>query len=103
MDLKVLHTKIEVDAGERFFGRRAQERRFAQHKAIIDREHDLPVTCQAQLRVIHKFCSNLASSGQSRVFQYRILVHDQSMLFSFLGSVVAEVSDFASEFKLMLP
>jgi hypothetical protein len=42
------------------------------------------MTFRAQLHVIHKICSELASSGQSRVFQRRISVHDQSMLFSFL-------------------
>src|SRR5271167_2521010 len=35
-------------AGERFFGRRAQQSRPAERKAMIDREHDLPITKQAE-------------------------------------------------------
>src|SRR5882757_2403380 len=37
-----------ADAGERFFGRRARQSRFAERKAMIDREHDLPITKQAK-------------------------------------------------------
>src|SRR5205823_766905 len=38
-----------ADAGERFFGRSARQSRFAERKAMIDREHDLPITKQAQV------------------------------------------------------
>src|SRR5438477_1068897 len=36
-----------ADAGERFFGRSARQSRSAERKAMIDREHDLPITKQA--------------------------------------------------------
>src|ERR1019366_355733 len=36
-----------ADAGEWFFGRSAQQSRPAERKAMIDREHDLPITKQA--------------------------------------------------------
>src|ERR1700730_15963475 len=35
--------------GERFFGRRAQQGRHAEHKAMIDRGYDLPLQRQARL------------------------------------------------------
>ena len=38
-----------ADAGERFFGRSARQSRFVERKAMIDREHDLPITKQAQV------------------------------------------------------
>ena len=37
-----------ADAHERFFVRRARQGRFAERKAMIDREHDLPITQQAK-------------------------------------------------------
>ena len=37
-----------ADAGERFFGRCAQQSRPAERKAMIDRKHDLPITRQAK-------------------------------------------------------
>ena len=37
-----------ADAGERFFGRSAQQGGFAERKAMIDRAHDLPITKQAE-------------------------------------------------------
>src|ERR1035437_8427770 len=37
-----------ADAGERFFGRSARQSRFAERKAMIDCEHDLPITKQAE-------------------------------------------------------
>src|ERR1700693_2102737 len=37
-----------ADAGERFFGRSAQQSRPAERKAMIDRMHDLPITRQAK-------------------------------------------------------
>ena len=37
-----------ADAGERFFRRSAQQSRFAERKAMIDRKHDLPITKQAK-------------------------------------------------------
>src|SRR6476620_10523051 len=36
-----------VDAGERFFRRRAHQGGIAERKAMIDREHDLSITKQA--------------------------------------------------------
>src|SRR5260370_24729242 len=36
------------DAGERFFGSRARQSGFAERKAMIIREHDLPITRQAK-------------------------------------------------------
>ena len=38
-----------VDAGERFFRRRAHQGGIAERKAMIDREHDLPITKQAEV------------------------------------------------------
>ena len=38
-----------ADAGERFFGRCARQGRPAERKAMIDRDHDLPLTRQAEL------------------------------------------------------
>ena len=38
-----------ADAGERFFGGSARQSRFAERKAMIDREHDLPITKQAEV------------------------------------------------------
>src|SRR5712691_6720234 len=38
-----------ADAGERFFGRSAHQGGIAERKAMIDREHDLPITRQAQV------------------------------------------------------
>src|SRR5438552_7433599 len=37
-----------ADAGERFFGRSAQQSRAAERKTMIDRAHDLPITKQAK-------------------------------------------------------
>src|SRR5438874_10833743 len=37
-----------ADAGERFFGSRARQGGFAERKAMIVREHDLPITRQAK-------------------------------------------------------
>src|ERR1700675_3581440 len=37
-----------ADAGERFFGRSARQSRFAERKAMIDREHDLAIAKQAE-------------------------------------------------------
>ena len=55
VDVKVLHAKIgRVNAGERFFGRRGQQGRFAERKAMIDRGHALPVTRQAQVLQISR-------------------------------------------------
>jgi putative transposase len=48
-DLTVLHAKIGADTGEGFFGRSAQQGRPAERKAMIDREHDLPLVRQAEL------------------------------------------------------
>jgi len=49
VDVKSLHAKIGVDAGERFFRGRAQQGGIAERKAMIDREHDLPITKQAHV------------------------------------------------------
>src|ERR1700687_1828336 len=38
-----------ADAGERFFRRRAHQGGMAERKAMIDREHDLPITKQAEI------------------------------------------------------
>ena len=38
-----------ADAGERFFRRRAHQGGIAERKAMIDREHDLPITKQAEV------------------------------------------------------
>src|SRR3977135_2404831 len=38
-----------ADAGERFFGSRARQSGFAERKAMIIREHDLPITQQAEV------------------------------------------------------
>src|SRR6266699_4960903 len=38
-----------ADAGERFFGSRARQSGFAERKAMIMREHDLPIMRQAEI------------------------------------------------------
>src|SRR4030081_1061294 len=38
-----------ADAGERFFGSRARQSGFAERKAMIVREHDLPISKQAKV------------------------------------------------------
>ena len=47
VDLKALHTKIGELALENGFGRRAQQGRHAERKAMIDRSHELSLTRQA--------------------------------------------------------
>jgi putative transposase len=57
VDLKVLHAKIgeltlENDpdqVGDKLFGRCARQSRPAERKAMIDREHNLPLARQAEL------------------------------------------------------
>ena len=50
VDLKMLHAKIgAIGAGERFLGRRAQQGRHAERKAMIERGHELPVARRAKL------------------------------------------------------
>ncbi|MGZ8245663.1 IS3 family transposase [Methylomagnum sp.] len=50
VDLKALHAKIGQQALEnRFFIRRARQGRKAERKAIIDRDHDVSLTRQAEL------------------------------------------------------
>src|SRR5882672_3011007 len=43
-----------ADTGERFFGRSARQSRFVERKAMINREHDLPITKQAQVLCISR-------------------------------------------------
>ena len=43
-----------ADAGERFFGRSAQQGGIAERKAMIDREHNLPITKQADVLCISR-------------------------------------------------
>src|SRR5260370_40040117 len=43
-----------ADAGERFFRRCAQQSRAAERKAMIDGEHDLPITKQAEVLEISR-------------------------------------------------
>ncbi|HVB82667.1 MAG TPA: IS3 family transposase [Candidatus Binataceae bacterium] len=50
VDLKSLHAKIgELALENDFLGRRAQQGRHAERKAMIDREHELPLTRQAEV------------------------------------------------------
>ena len=50
VDVKTLHAKIGgSDAGERFFVRRAREGRASERKAMIDRQHDPPLSRQAKV------------------------------------------------------
>ena len=48
VDVKSLHAKIGEPTLENDFERRAQQSRAAECKAMIDREHDLPITKQAE-------------------------------------------------------
>ena len=49
VDMKVLHAKIgELALGERFFRVRAHEGGIAGRKAMIDRDHKLPLARQAK-------------------------------------------------------
>src|ERR1019366_6749418 len=43
-----------ADAGERFFRRRAHQGGIAERKAMIDREHDLSITKQAEVLKISR-------------------------------------------------
>src|SRR5260370_19708953 len=43
-----------ADAGERFFRRSAHQGGIAERKAMIDREHDLPITKQAEVLKISR-------------------------------------------------
>ena len=44
-DVKSLHAKIrELTSGERFFEKSARQSRFVECKAMLDREHDLPIS-----------------------------------------------------------
>ena len=50
VDVKALHAKIgELTLGERFFRGRAQQGGIAERKAMIDRDHELSVTKQAEV------------------------------------------------------
>jgi len=50
IDVKSLHAKIgELTLGERFFRGRAHQGGIAERKAMIDREHDLPISKQAEV------------------------------------------------------
>ncbi|QHP74422.1 IS3 family transposase [Bradyrhizobium sp. LCT2] len=49
VDVKTLHAKIGELTLENDFRRRAQQSRPAERKAMIDREHDLPITKQAEV------------------------------------------------------
>ncbi|WP_271527488.1 IS3-like element ISBj3 family transposase, partial [Bradyrhizobium sp. CCBAU 25338] len=55
VDVKTLHAKIgELTLENGFFRRRAQQSRHAERKAMIDREHDLPITKQAEVLKISR-------------------------------------------------
>ncbi|MEH2676349.1 MULTISPECIES: IS3 family transposase [Bradyrhizobium] len=55
VDVKTLHAKIgELTLENGFFRRRAQQSRPAERKAMIDREHDLPITKQAEVLKISR-------------------------------------------------
>jgi transposase-like protein len=50
VDVKSLHAKIgELTLENEFFGRSARQSRFVERKAMINREHDLPITKQTQV------------------------------------------------------
>ena len=57
-------------AGERFFGRRAHQSGHAERKAMIDRNHELPITRQAELLEISRasvyYLPRPVSGGRSR-------------------------------------
>ncbi|WP_454643658.1 IS3 family transposase [Bradyrhizobium liaoningense] len=55
VDVKTLHAKIgELTLENGFFRRRAQQSRPAERKTMIDREHDLPITKQAEILKISR-------------------------------------------------
>ncbi|WP_136623864.1 IS3 family transposase [Bradyrhizobium centrolobii] len=55
VDVKTLHAKIgELTLENGFFRRRAQQSRSAERKAMIDREHGLPITKQAEVLKISR-------------------------------------------------
>ncbi|MHB0791235.1 IS3 family transposase [Bradyrhizobium sp. 5.13L] len=55
VDVKALHAKIgDLTLENGFFRRRAQQSRPAERKAMIDREHDLPITRQAEVLKISR-------------------------------------------------
>ncbi|WP_271527542.1 IS3 family transposase [Bradyrhizobium sp. CCBAU 25338] len=55
VDVKALHAKIgKLTLENGFFRRRAQQSRPAERKAMIDREHNLPITRQAEVLKISR-------------------------------------------------
>ncbi|WP_430640219.1 IS3 family transposase [Bradyrhizobium cytisi] len=54
IDVKSLHAKRGAHAGERFFRRSAHQGGIAERKAMIEREHDLSITRQAEVLQISR-------------------------------------------------
>src|SRR5215210_4216507 len=48
VDVRTLHAKRRADVDQRLFVRRARQSGAAERKAMIDRDHDLPITQQAR-------------------------------------------------------
>src|SRR5260370_13046653 len=76
-----------ADAGERFFGRRARQSGFAERKAMIDREHDLPITKQAKaLSISRGSVYYLPRPGSATDLEIMRHLHRLHLAFPFAGS-----------------
>src|SRR5947208_13985875 len=76
-----------ADAGERFFRRSAHQGGIAERKAMIDREHDLPITKQAEVLKISRgsvyYLPRPVSSADLAIMQRLDRLH---LEFPFAGS-----------------
>jgi hypothetical protein len=64
VDVKSLHAKIGELTLENDFGRSAQQSRPAERKAMIDRAHDLPITCPWRIRKSSQNGSRCRKNGR---------------------------------------
>src|SRR6478735_7008273 len=88
VDVKSLHAKIgELTLGERFFRRRAHQGGMAERKAMIDREHDLPITKQAEILKVSRgsvyYLPRAVSSADLEIMQRLDRLH---LEYPFAGS-----------------
>src|SRR6516165_2273973 len=76
-----------ADAGERFFRRRAHQGGIAERKAMIDREHDLPITKQAEILKVSRgsvdYLARPVSSADLEIMQRLDRLH---LKYPFAGS-----------------
>src|SRR3954452_23855827 len=85
-----------ADAGERFFRRSAHQGGIAERKAMIDREHDLPITRQAEVLKISRgsvyYLPRAVSPTDLAIMQRLDRLH---LEFSFAGCCQATTADLS--------